>query len=256
MDLIDVLRLYDRDERQQTEVPGMRCEAASGVVRLVDTVSSHSTVIYSCLTEDDADRVIQREALYFKQLGHTVEWKLFSHDAPANLHERLLSHGFSAEDPESIMVLDLGQAPASLLSEVPLDIRRVTDPDGLEDVARVWTTSDYREALLDQIGHLLRHHEEYLSVYVAYDNGVPVSTARIHFPHQSAFASLWGGETIVSHRKRGYYTALLAVRVQEAIRRGARFLTIDAGPMSRPIVEQHGFQLLTSSQPHVLSSED
>jgi hypothetical protein len=33
--------------------------------------------------------------------------------------------------------------------------------------------------------------------------------------------------------------------VQEARRRGYRFLTIDASPMSRPIVAKHGFQVLT-----------
>lgn len=251
--MLDVLSLYDRDERQYAEQPGMRREVAAGVVRLVDTVSTYSTVIYSCLTTDDADQVIQREALYFKQLAHTVEWKLFSHDAPHDLGERLLSKGFSAEEPESIMVLQLDQAPPSLLAEAPFEIRRVTDLDGLKDVARVWTMNDHRVALLEELGHLLLHHPEYLSVYVAYDNGVPVSTARVHFPNRSAFASLWGGETVRSHRKRGYYTALLAVRVQEAVRRGYRFLTIDAGQMSRPIVEQHGFQLLTSSQPYVLS---
>ena len=45
--------------------------------------------------------------------------------------------------------------------------------------------------------------------------------------------------------KRGLYTALVATRVQAALRRGYRFLTIDASPMSQPIVASHGFQLLT-----------
>lgn len=254
--MLEILRLYDRDERLEAEQPGTRREAAFGVVRLVDAVSTYSTVIYSRLTAENADQVIQREALYFKQMAHTVEWKLFSHDAPHDLGERLLARGFSAEEPESIMVLELAQAPPSLLAEVPFDIRRIAEPRGLEDVSRVWTMSDHRVALLEELGHLLLHHPEYLSIYVAYDHGIPVSTARIHFPNRSAFASLWGGETVRSHRNRGFYTALLAVRVQEARRRGYRFLTIDAGPMSRPIVEQHGFQLLTSSQPYMLSPED
>ena len=37
----------------------------------------------------------------------------------------------------------------------------------------------------------------------------------------------------------------MATRVQEAIRRGFNFLTIDASKMSRPIAEKYGFQLLT-----------
>ncbi|MCB0228061.1 MAG: GNAT family N-acetyltransferase, partial [Anaerolineae bacterium] len=61
------------------------------------------------------------------------------------------------------------------------------------------------------------------------------------------FASLWGGSTLAGYRKQGYYTALLAVRLQEAIQRGARFLTIDASPMSRPIVQRFGFRQITTA---------
>ncbi|MCC6192435.1 MAG: hypothetical protein IT318_25685 [Anaerolineales bacterium] len=46
---------------------------------------------------------------------------------------------------------------------------------------------------------------------------------------------------------RGRYTALLAARAQEARRRGVRYLTIDASPMSRPIVARHGFTYLTNT---------
>jgi len=59
--------------------------------------------------------------------------------------------------------------------------------------------------------------------------------------------SFGGGSTIPAYRKRGLYTAVLAARVQEAIQRGYRFLTIEAGAMSRPIVAAHGFQLLTTT---------
>ena len=41
------------------------------------------------------------------------------------------------------------------------------------------------------------------------------------------------------------YTALVAARAQEDMRSGARFLTVDARPMSRPILERIGFRLLT-----------
>jgi len=56
---------------------------------------------------------------------------------------------------------------------------------------------------------------------------------------------LFGGATLPTYRKRGLYTAVLAVRVQEAIRRGYRFLATGASPMSHPILAQNGFRLLT-----------
>ena len=41
------------------------------------------------------------------------------------------------------------------------------------------------------------------------------------------------------------YTALVATRAQTDLRSGARFLTVDAQPISRPILERIGFELLT-----------
>ncbi len=62
-------------------------------------------------------------------------------------------------------------------------------------------------------------------------------------------ASLWGGSTISGFRKRGLYTALLAVRAQEANARGVRYLTVNASAMSRPILEKFGFEVIAYSHP-------
>ena len=81
-----------------------------------------------------------------------------------------------------------------------------------------------------------------MSVYVAYVAGQPASAARIEFHPARQFAELYGGSTVPDQRGRGLYTALVAVRAQEALTRGVRFLTVDASPMSRPILERLGFQ--------------
>ena len=82
-------------------------------------------------------------------------------------------------------------------------------------------------------------------MYVAYVDHAPAACAWVRFPQKSAFASLWGGTTVPQLRGRGLYTALLLARIHEAQLRHYRYLTVDAGPMSRPILEKHGFQLLT-----------
>ncbi|MCA9986957.1 MAG: GNAT family N-acetyltransferase, partial [Anaerolineales bacterium] len=69
------------------------------------------------------------------------------------------------------------------------------------------------------------------------------------YPAGSQFASLWGGSTIERYRRQGLYTALLAARAQEARGRGVRYLTVDASPMSRPILEKLGFQFIAYSFP-------
>jgi len=253
MRIEDVLALYDREERRQTEEPGLRRELAPGVVRLVDEIGRESTVIYSELDAGTADAAIRREAAYFAGLGHDLEWKLYTHDTPRDLHERLVARGFRPDEPEAIMALDLEEVPEALLGPVPDFIRRLEDPARLEDVTRVreavWPGE--HQGLEERLARLMRTRPSYLSVYVAYADGLPVCEGRINFPEKSMFASIWGGATLSAYRRQGYYTAVLAVRVQEARQRGARFLTIDASPMSRPIVEKFGFRLLTMSQPHV-----
>lgn len=50
-------------------------------------------------------------------------------------------------------------------------------------------------------------------------------------------------------RKDLVYTALLAVRAQDAKARQVRYLTVDASDMSRPILERFGFERIAYSYP-------
>lgn len=247
-----LLALHDKHERLEAEARGMRREVAPPVVRLVNGIPhGEGAVIHSRLDAGNADRVIAEQIAYFQSIGQAFEWKTFGHDTPPDLHARLLAAGFEAEEPESFLVLDVEEAPAELLRPVTSDVRRITDPAGLSAIERiqlsVWGEADptYLEALRDEMIHEPAH----ISIFIAYEGGVPASYGRISYHDHSPFAGLWGGSTIAEYRGRGLYTSLLAVRLQEARTRGVRFLTIDASPMSRPIVEKHGFKYLTTTQP-------
>jgi hypothetical protein len=63
------------------------------------------------------------------------------------------------------------------------------------------------------------------------------------------FAGLYGGGTLKTHRRRGFYRALVAARAQDARELGARYLLVDALPTSRPILERMGFQRITDTWP-------
>jgi hypothetical protein len=86
---------------------------------------------------------------------------------------------------------------------------------------------------------------DYQNIYVANIDEQPACTGWIYFHPKSQFAGLFGGATVSEYRQRGLYTEILAARVQEATRRGYRFLTTGASPMSRPLLAKNGFQLLT-----------
>ncbi len=163
------------------------------------------------------------------------------------------------------MVLNVREASPVILQPVETDVRRLTEPGQVKIMIslleEVWQT-DFSglQTLLEED---LWKRPSFSSIYVAYVDDVPACVGWAQFHKNSQFATLWGGTTLPQYRDRGLYTAVMATRVQEAIRRGSSFLTIDASRMSRPIAEKYGFQLLTfahacmwyPAQPETDSSE-
>lgn len=252
MNRSQIIALYDQDQRRDLEYPDMRREVTPEVVRLIDTSEAlEGVIIYSRLDEANVQKVIREQVDYFESIGQSFEWKVFDYDRPPDLKDRLASYGFTVEEAEAIMVLDLEEAPEALWQPVRHHVRRITQPDKLTEVLtvkqQVWNED------FSGLGHflaaMLRRYPEQMSVYVAYIDEQPASTAWVFFPKHSQFASLWGGSTVGRFRKQGLYSALLAVRAQEARARGARYLTVDASDMSRPILEKFGFEVIAYSYP-------
>jgi GNAT superfamily N-acetyltransferase len=244
--LPDILQLYDLHQRRAIDFPGMRKEVLPHVTRFIFSGDHGSIVLHSHLDAANVDAVIEEQIADFSQLNLPFEWKVYDHDTPPDLRARLLARGFEADDVEAIMVLDLAATPPALLKPVTADVRRTSQRSQLDDVVQV--ESQVWDRDLSRLRPRLGDHLDlpgYLSVYVAYVDNQPASAAWIYFHPHSPFADLWGGATLSDFRRLGLYTALLAVRVQEAIQRGYRYLTIDASAMSRPIVARHGFRLLT-----------
>jgi GNAT superfamily N-acetyltransferase len=76
--------------------------------------------------------------------------------------------------------------------------------------------------------------------WLASIDGEPIAHARA-FPGRRGLL-LDGGATTPSARGRGAYRALVAARWNEAVRRGTPALVVQAGGMSRPILERCGFE--------------
>jgi len=247
MDKDPIVALYTQDQRIDVQYPSMRREVVENIVRQVNTApDGDSAVIYSRLDETDVEDTIREQVSYFESIGQDFEWKVYDYDTPPDLKERLAAHGFEVEDSDAIMVLDLEEAPEILFRSTRHTIKRITRPEGIKDVIAieeaVWG-EDY-SGLGRFLGQTLAEHPDQLSVYMAYVDRVPASVGWIIFPERSQFGSLWGGSTLREYRGRGLYTSLLGVRAQETRERQVRYLTVDASPMSRPILEKFGFQLI------------
>jgi len=252
MNKSQMIALYDQDQRKDMQYPEMRREITPNVVRHIDAFDSGEGIIsYSQLNEINVDETIREQVSYFENIRQDFEWKLYDYDRPASLKERLGLYGFTIEEAEAIMVLDLEEAPEILWQPMHHNVQQIVNPERLVDVQSVEQEVRDEDAswVLHFLGNALRNYPEHMSVYVAYVNEQPASAAWIYFPEHSQFASLWGGATISSFRKQGLFTALLTARAREAKARHVRYLTVDAMSMSRPILEKLGFEMIALSYP-------
>jgi GNAT superfamily N-acetyltransferase len=251
MDRAELLKIFDREQRMEWTAPNSRREQSGGVVRNIIPSENSGFISYSALDQASVDAEIEAQIDYFRGLGYDFEWKVYDHDRPADLRQRLAAHGLVIEDPEALVVLDLEDAPSFYWTlELPA-ITRIRTQAGVDDVMRmeeaVW--GDDHTQLGQFLWRFIDEHPDFMEMFAIYQDGRVASAAWILYHPPTQFASLWGGSTLNECRGRGYYTALLAIRAREARRRGFRFLTVDASPMSRPILEKHGFQFLGFSTP-------
>ncbi len=253
MDTSDLLALYDTQLRIEIEYPGLRREALPRLVRFIRPAPGMNFISYSRLEPAELEPVIREQVAYFAPMGQPFSWHVYDHDSPPALAEHLKTNNFTTDedDPEAVMVLELETVPPALLKPVKEDIRPV-GRDRLDDIVQVETQvwgGDFGW-LKERLGAHLEI-PGYLSIHAAYVDGQPACSGWTCFHPHSQFAGLFGGATLAGRRGRGLYTAILAVRVQEAIRRGYRFLAVGASSMSRPILARNGFRLLTYEHDYV-----
>lgn len=247
-----LLALYDREMRIGIEYFDARREATPDVIRQISLNGPEGAILHTRCDPARTPQVIREQMADFQRIGQGCEWKVYAHDGRPDLGEQLLATGFQAEDAEAVLVLDTAQVPAELLAPVTAAVRRLDDADALEDVRLieegVWAEDFSR--LVQDLGAELRHDRRAVSFYVAYVDGRPASCAWMRFHGGAHFASLWGGSTLPEYRRRGLYTALVAVRLQEAMTRGVPYLTVDASSMSAPILRRYGFRQITTCTPY------
>ncbi|MFF3330551.1 GNAT family N-acetyltransferase [Streptomyces sp. NPDC002888] len=255
MDHAAILALHDRDLREgaRPDGPGARIERTGRVVRQVASAQGWNGVLWSELDEADADAAIAEQVAYFTGLGRDFEWKLYGHDHPVDLGQRLRAAGFTPEAEETLMI---GEAAGPVLdADLPEGVRilPVTDAAGVDLVADVHEKAfgtDSARLRHQMIARLAEDPDTVVAV-VALAGDVPVSSARMELVPGTEFAGLWGGGTVEGWRGRGIYRALVAHRARAAVTRGYRYLQVDASDQSRPILERLGFAALSTTTPYV-----
>jgi hypothetical protein len=252
MDIVNIRKHYTEHQRRALTVPGFRREDVQPVVRMVNENAPHSFISYSALTPGILADTVEREMLYFKMIGHNVEWTVYDYDQPPDLREQLQAHGFVIGEEEAVLILDVDDLPASLQHPTAHDVREVTEPSAITKVLETVQRHAFGEKhwVDDALEARKRTAPDSLAFFASYVDDAPVSAGWLQIdPTGNPFAGMYGGATIEAERGKGHYGALVKARAALAQARGIRYLHVDAGPMSRPILEKIGFSLLALAWP-------
>jgi GNAT superfamily N-acetyltransferase len=253
MDTAAVLAAFNEQMRRHPEAgPADRIENDAQVTRVVSDADGWSGVIWSDLTETDADAVIAAQIRRFAPLGRDWEWKHYSYDRPSGLAARLEAAGFRPDPPETVLVAEVAALPREPLPPAGVDLVPVTSQQEADALVAVHDQvfGGRHEAIGQAVLRGLGQQAPPVAAVVAMAGDTPVSAGRVDFPAGSDFASIWGGGTLPAWRGRGIFRSLVAYRAALAHDRGYRYLHVDASPDSRPILRRLGFAELAETTPY------
>lgn len=249
MDAETMLKLIDEDRRHVVS-PNFRCEVTPFVVRWCSIIEKEIKIKYSAVPETELEPVIAVEVERSRERGCTLEWQAYGHDQPGALSQALEAAGFRKGETGAFMVLDASQNLKSAAHD--LNVRQIREPIDLVDYERVlrlaWGGRDFSEHRVF-LETYLKRWPAHLALFVGYAAGAAVACGRVVLNPAAHFAHLAGGATIPEHRRRGYYSRLVATRAEAARFSSARFLTVTASPASEPILSKLGFRTVTTMTP-------
>ena len=252
-----LLHAYDTQLRDVAEVSSALRSERHGPVVWATYVGGRGFVTYRSL---DGWRGARLDELVATTVQHfatdpevsSFEWKTRGHDGVPELHDILVAHGFTAGEPESVMI---GRAE-DLAVEVPVPdgvtIRRVSEP---ADVRRMVALQDDvfghpSPGMVDELLTRIASGADDVELWVAEAEGQVVCAGRLDPVDGTDFAGIWGGATHPAWRRRGIYRAVTAERARSALRRGKAFINSDSTEYSRPILERSGFVKVSTTTPY------
>jgi acetyltransferase (GNAT) family protein len=253
LDPTEVLARLDW-ERRHVPLGGETLERAEPVVRMWAPDGSHHVIIWSDLSPQNANEIIAREIAHHEALRVSFEWKVYSHDLPADLKDRLAAFGFEVGPVENVLVMSVDELPAPEANRRDIRVDTVRTEEQVAVFKRLaegvfggdWSFT--ARELQSQIDRGLTGHRG----YIAYLDDEPAAMGRLYVHPESHFAGLYGGGTLPKFRGRGAYRATVRARMLDAARFGARYLLVDARDTSRPILERMGFVSLARTWPCVM----
>jgi len=210
--------------------------------------NSGGTVARIRLRDGDVERALfDVRARVTGQEIETVTWWCGENATPADLPERLLELGLVPDDEAPTLAAMLLEQPPP--GEPTAEVRPVETFEDFCTAMAVdmesWPIPEpVRQRRLQRMPELWQTAQEQGAVhYLGYLDGEPVGQARAFFLDNAVL--LLGGATLPRVRGSGVYFSLVHARWRAAVERGTPRLVVQAGPMSRPILERLGFEKIS-----------
>lgn len=248
---------YDRHERAQLEIAGFDREDAGHVVRHIPHKGDYGFISYVKHEDFDLSAEIAAQVEACRGRCQVLEWKVYSHDpSHPQSFAALEAAGFTVGEEEFLLCYDLAEHAPKDKRYRELDLRCLATEADIDAAVAVQNTV-FGTASAVSSDRLIANQQQRRAdpnvaiddLYAVYVGGEPVAVSRLSYHPASPFAGMWGGGTLESHRGKGYYTAMVHARADEAIKLGKKYLIIEAADTSKPIVERLGFKLLGSTWP-------
>jgi len=193
----------------------------------------------------EVEALVAEVRALFRARGRTaITWETGPSTEPADLYDRLLGLGLVPDDEPEVAGMILAQPPAAAAPSVT--VRRV---ETLADFGAHATIlrrcfapgqPDPTEAEIAADFERRRGREPHLIRYLAYADGEAIAAADAVLVDGALV--LCGGATLPAGRGKGAYRALVEARWNAAVERGTPVLVVQAGAMSKPILERLGFE--------------
>jgi hypothetical protein len=253
----DLLAAYDEQLRTDAETPSALEDSRLGPLRLVTFAGGRGFVTYKDLAGGDVEtieRLVREAVAHYRRDPRIseVEWKTRGHDHAPGLHEALLSNGFTADEPESIMIGEARALAVDVLLPAGVRLRRISAEADVRAMCAMVGAVFGDPDSDDQADALLRRLtiNDGMELWVAESQGRIVSAGRLEPVRDSQFAGIWGGATRPEWRGLGIYRALTAARARSALRAGKTLIHSDSTEYSRPILERAGLVAVSTTTPY------
>jgi hypothetical protein len=195
---------------------------------------------------DDADAGIAHARAWFAERGRgSFMWFVSDGSLPGDLADRLVAAGAVPEEDDPVYAGMILEQPPDAVDGI--DVHRVASFEEHRDAAELtWRSFGFTEKQKAELRPKLRERYEQVQKtdpsgrFVAVIGGAVVGSGSSAYLPGCVY--LLGGNVAEEARGRGVYRALVRARWDEAVALGTPALVVQAGRMSRPILERVGFR--------------